>query len=303
MIVIDDIRSLRNQLLSVDPHDYLRFNDLAYHDRNEEDLFAYCPFCGKPVKLKVSFSMEETRDRIKLKRPISCDCRKGLRYLNKDFESRYLQKTPAKDTKFVWKILLGIAIALIFPMRLYQMEFEYASVEEIGASFFIMTALPFVFGLLALITYFAHPEKKYKKLRDPDRQRETVMKAIAKTNGMNPVFVEKKKQAALRKMQQRGYGRAAGYGTAAGAGIAAAGSSWIPDDFEPDLDPYDREALYTDQLMDDWVIAGGGNPYDYGDRVDAFSDPFGFHDDFGGGDGGFGGFGDGWGGGFGGGDD
>lgn len=281
MIVIDDIRSLRNQLLSVDPHDYLRFNDLAYHDRNEEDLFAYCPFCGKAVKLKASFVMEETRDRIKLKRPISCDCRRGLRYLNKDFESKYLQKTPAKDTKFVWKILLGIAVALILPMRLYQMQFEYASAEEIGARFFIMTALPFVFGLLAMITYFAHPEKKYKKLRDPDRQRETVMKAIAKTNGMNPVFIEKKKQAARRKMQQ---GR--GYGTAAGAGIAAASSAWIPDDFEPDLDPYDREALYTDQLMDDWVIAGGGNPYDYGDRVDAFTDPFGFHDDFGGGFGG-----------------
>ena len=78
---------------------------------------------------------------------------------------------------------------------------------------------------------------------------------------------------------------------------------YIPDDFEPGMDPYDRQAVYDDQLVDDWVIASGGNPADYGDWSDAFTDPFGFHDDFGGGDGGFGGFGGWGGGGFGGGDD
>ena len=298
MIIIDDIKSLKRQLFSVDPHDYIRFNDLAYHDRNETDLFAYCPFCGKTVKLKVSFSMEETPDRIKLKRPISCDCRRGLRYLNKDFERRYLQKTPVNDTKYLWKVFLGIAIVLILPTRLYQMQFEYASGDEIDASFFIATALPFFFGLLSLIAWCAHPEKKYKELRDPDHHRKVVMKAIIKTNEKNPAFAEKRKQAAQKALQRR-----RGYSIAGGSGIATAGSTWIPDDFEPNLDPYEREALYTSQLMDDWVIASGGNPYDYGDRVDAFSDPFGFHDDFGGGDGGFGGFGGGWGGGFGGGDD
>lgn len=78
-------------------------------------------------------------------------------------------------------------------------------------------------------------------------------------------------------------------------------SEYIPDDFEPGLDPYDREALNEEELLDDWVLAHGGNPYDFGDRVDAFTDPFGFHDDFGGGDGGFDGFGN-WGG-FGGGEE
>lgn len=54
---------------------------------------------------------------------------------------------------------------------------------------------------------------------------------------------------------------------------------YIPDDFEPGLDPYDRQALYDDQLMDDWVIAHGGNPADYGDWAETFSDPFGFGGD------------------------
>ena len=57
-------------------------------------------------------------------------------------------------------------------------------------------------------------------------------------------------------------------------------------------DPHgDREALHEEELLDDWVTAGGGNPLDFDDRVDAFMDPFGFHDDFGDGFGGFGWFG------------
>ena len=69
-------------------------------------------------------------------------------------------------------------------------------------------------------------------------------------------------------------------GVSAGTGVvgysASDVDSYVPDDFEPDLDAYDRQALYDEQMVDDWIIAGGGNPYDYGDRVDAFSDPFGF---------------------------
>lgn len=303
MIIIDDIRSLKRQLSAVDIHDHIAFNELAYHDRNETHIFMYCPFCGRAIKLKADFVMEETPERIKLKRPISCGCRRGLRYVNKDFERRFLTRIPAKDTKWLWKAFLGIALVLLLPMRLCQMQYEPGSSDEIGAGVFIATALPFFFGLLSLIAYFAHPEKKYKKMRDPDKQRETVIKGMAKANRLNPAFAEKRKQMLQKARQTR---RGSSYG-AAGAGVAATGAAWIPDDFEPGLDPYEREALYTAQMVDDWVIARGGNPYDIGDVSDAFSDPFGFHDDFGGGDGGFGGFGDGWGGGgfggFGGGDD
>jgi len=55
--------------------------------------------------------------------------------------------------------------------------------------------------------------------------------------------------------------------------------SYVPDDFEPDLDPYDRQALYDEEVVDDWVIAGGGDPFDFDDRMDAFADPFGFGGD------------------------
>ena len=55
--------------------------------------------------------------------------------------------------------------------------------------------------------------------------------------------------------------------------------SYVPDDFEPDLDPYDRQALYDEEVVDDWVIAGGGDPFDFDDRMDAFADPFGFDGD------------------------
>lgn len=55
--------------------------------------------------------------------------------------------------------------------------------------------------------------------------------------------------------------------------------SYVPSDFEPDLDPYDRQALYDEEVIDDWVIAGGGDPLDFDDRMDALTDPFGFGDD------------------------
>ena len=55
--------------------------------------------------------------------------------------------------------------------------------------------------------------------------------------------------------------------------------SYVPSDFEPDLDPYDRQTLYDEEVIDDWVIAGGGDPFDLDDRMDALVDPFGFGDD------------------------
>ena len=201
MIIIDDIRSLKRQLFSVDIHDFIEYNELAFCGRTSSSIYTFCPYCGRSVQIPVRQIDSENADRIRLKKTCSCDCRQGLRYINMNFAQRYLQAISDKK---------GTA---------------------------------------------------------SDDEEKRIQEIIGRTDEMQ-------KQAQ-----------------------AGAAMLLYDKDFEPDLDPYDREALSEEQRLDDWVIAGGGNPMDYDDCVDAFTDPFGFHDDFGGGDGFFDGFGDGWGGG------
>ena len=250
MIITNDIKSFLNEITGKDVHDRIAFNELAYGRRVADRIYAFCPFCGKIFELDASEIEEEHGNSIRLKKIVSCDCRKGLRYLRKGlFDGMSGKRSSSRKGQRQDDPLQKIHDIIQYRGDFYKEELE------------------------------AEARRKESKGQ--------AVKPLTRASG------------------PAGDGSAgSGFAASAGAGsAAAAASSYIPDDFEPGMDPYDRQALYEEQLLDDWVIAGGGDPADFDSCVDAFSDPFGFHDDFGGGDGFFDGFGDGWGGGFGGGDD
>ena len=251
MQIIDDIKSLYNQITKKDLHDQIAFNELGYGRRVADRIYAFCPFCGQVLELNAD-QVEEVDGRFRLKDPVSCSCRKGLRYLRKGC----LGLLEEEERKRISR------------QKKQKGQKEPAAQTEANP-------------LAAAYHTIKVSGDAYKKRLQLSDDPAPVLPPSAEFNsapGSVPGSVS---------------------GLAPGFGLQAA---FIPDDFEPDMDPYDREALYEEQLLDDWVIASGGNPLDFGDRSDAFTDPFGFGDDFGGGDGGFGGFG-GWGDGFGGGDD
>ena len=82
MQIIDDIKSLYNQIKKTDLHDQIAFNELGYGRRVADRIYAFCPFCGQVLELNGD-QVEEVNGRLRLKDPVSCSCRKGLRYLRK----------------------------------------------------------------------------------------------------------------------------------------------------------------------------------------------------------------------------
>ena len=247
MIILEDFRSLYNDIKGNDMHDQLAFNELAYGRRIGDHVCAFCPFCGKILEISAEkLEKEEPGKPIRLKRTVSCDCRRGLRYLRKGI----LEIEPPRPGLFArlrGKLSHGEAKAED-PLREIRNEIEHR--------------------------WYAYQTE----LQRPKRE----------------ALAEAKARLEKQREWEKGLHGLAGSRSAAGTGLFLCDSGgldynyqsdYIPDDFEPGLDPYDREALYEEEMLDDWIIAGGGDPFDYGDRMDAIADPFGFGDDFGDGDG------------------
>ena len=224
MIILDDIKSLYKDLRGLDLHDHLAFNELGYGRRVGDRIYAFCPFCGKILEFSSKQVEEEVQGKpIRLKRTVSCDCRRGLRYLRKGILD-IKPKRPGPCSRLLGKIL-GEDVTEEDPLKVIRSEI-----------------------LIRGDVY----ENKLKKEAHPK---------MPPTSGISQP---------LHNFGSYSYNLQ---------------SAYIPDDFEPDMDAYDREALYEEEMLDDWVIASGGNPFDFDDRVDAISDLFGFDDDFDGGDG------------------
>lgn len=277
----------RKRFLSVDIHDFIGDDELAFRGNAGDFVVAYCPFCGQSMKISRNQIKGRTGQGLELKKPVSCGCREGLRYISPRFEREYLRSLPTGKTGYVWKGILALVALLFIAQHFFMEAYE---LREPPAISLLLLPLPYLLGLIAWITYRHPPERLYQKLRDPENNRERMEEIIREA--------DKKMEAAEAGARWKGNAmqtaRPMGPDDFTGhvpddftghvpddftGHVPDDFTGYIPDDFEPDLDPYDRQALYEDQMMDDWVIAGGGNPFDYDDRAEAFSDPFGFGDD------------------------
>ena len=269
MRTIDDNKSQKKHPFAIDLHKFIDPNELAFRDRDDSDVYVFCPFCGRAMNISAVQIKNEDAGRIQLRNTVSCNCRSDLEYINKTFERRFLSAVPELNDLFVWKVILVLALAAEVAMIVAEAPYGHNFPDDPSVGFIIVFIMPYFLGLMSLIAYHVKPELKYMKMRDPHGDRERVLAFMRKADGLKK---REKIIAQLKAEAKAGAQLGAGYG---------AGQILHDDDIHgSNLDPYDREALHEEELLDDWVTAGGGNPLDFDDRVDAFMDPFGFHDDY-----------------------